>query len=63
MKWQICMFGAYIPPPLPDNPHIHTDKLFAFFLVCLIWIGLRYTTAVFLLFPNGFLLCDHGLDS
>ena len=36
--------------------------IFIFLLFRSIYLDVGATTGVFLLFPNGFLLCDHGLD-
>ena len=46
----VCLFSVSLLLP------------FSFFLFPSISIDVGATTGVFLLFPNGFLLCDHGLD-
>ena len=53
-------------------PHVHSPTVclvsvslllhFLFLFIPSISIDVVATTGVFLLFSNGFLLCDHGLD-
>ena len=64
--------GPLLSPCLLFSCHTCTHQLCALFLFlfCFILfllfpsisIDVGATTGVFLLFPNGFLLCDHGLD-